>query len=205
MINLDELQKVVTSGKVVTLVIMIDGKELAAISFTLDTVAFKEILETVIKAPVTIAEKTAPDANKTASDTKKIASDAKKSTGKHDKTKAHPEFNPVPAHETNDDDFNDNGSGVDEKTGADTETGEIKETITAHDINTGKATVADAIKQQNKSIEPVAASEIDDDIIPEETVVVDKKETIITDGKNEEIPAPAETGKQEIKFTDENW
>jgi hypothetical protein len=45
MINWKELEKFVAPGKVVTLVIMVDGKELGALSFNVDTLAYKEILE----------------------------------------------------------------------------------------------------------------------------------------------------------------
>ena len=57
MINFNELEKAVTVGKVVTVVILVDGKELVAMSFKTDTVAFKEILEKVIAPAPVIADK----------------------------------------------------------------------------------------------------------------------------------------------------
>lgn len=56
MINWKELEKFIAPGKVVTLVIMVDGKEISALSFNVDTLAYKEILESVSKVD-TIAER----------------------------------------------------------------------------------------------------------------------------------------------------
>lgn len=58
MINFKELEKFAALGKVATIVVMVDGKELFALSFTMDTLAYKEILEVAEKAEkVVIAEK----------------------------------------------------------------------------------------------------------------------------------------------------
>lgn len=216
MINWKELEKFIAPGKVMTLVIMIDGKEIGALSFNVDTLAFKAILETVSNADVIkIADKVTEKPVEKKVETKKPDTkkpDTKKEpVDKHDKTKRHPEFNPVPAHDDVDtdgvpaeldqwknEDNDDNGSGIDTKTGADKETGEI----TSHDINIGKATVADLIKQEKpitkNIIEPVAASTIDDE--PEV-----KTEIIKTDVKDEKIQAPAQTGNQEADVSEELW
>ena len=93
MINWKELEKFITPGRVMTLVIMIDGKEIGALSFNVDTLAYKAILETVkTTEPVKVAEK--PIEKKS----EPIKKDTKKAD-KNDKTGKHPEFNPVPAHE----------------------------------------------------------------------------------------------------------
>lgn len=66
MINFKELEKFVTSGKVMTLVVMIDGKEIGALSFTLDTLAYKAIFETAKPPePVLIADKKPEEPSKT--------------------------------------------------------------------------------------------------------------------------------------------
>jgi hypothetical protein len=111
MINWKELEKFIAPGKVMTLVIMIDGKEVGALSFNVDTLAYKEILEVVKPAePVIIAEKPKAEPAKT-------VTTAKKST----KAKPAP-VKPViePEVEPKDDNDGDN---------VDTETGEIKETV----------------------------------------------------------------------------
>jgi len=91
MINWKELEKVIAPGKVMTLVIMIDGKEIGALSFNVDTLAYKAILETVkTTEPVKVAEK--PIEKKS----EPIKKDTKKAD-KNDKTGKHPEFNPIPA------------------------------------------------------------------------------------------------------------
>ena len=75
MINWKALEKFIAPGKVVTLVIMIDGKEIGALSFNVDSLAYKEILEAVNhSAPVAVAEKKPELAksNKKAEPAKKI-------------------------------------------------------------------------------------------------------------------------------------
>lgn len=247
MINLNELEKVITAGKVVTLVIMIDGKELAAMSFTVDTVAFKEILETVVKKTVTIAEKSVdkkvePEKKTTKSETKVLEKKTEKFAETVTEIEKQEEEATGPDQWSNEEeeDDNDNDSGVDPKTGADKETGEIKETIPdskeptnaqreayereletryepqrgsvsagppINDFNppASKPTVADSIAQSKKRIEAVAASTLEEDIIPEETVIVDKKETVKTDGKDEKAQTPATAAGSEINFSDEKW
>ena len=191
MINWKELEKFITPGKVCTLVIIIDGKEIGAFSFNIETLAYKEVLEVATNAAVSIAEK---------AEEKKVEpkkSEPKKApANKNDRTKAHPEFNPVPAHEADEEEsVSSQWTGEDDSDDSDIDikTGEIKEKIiTPHDINTGKATVADAVKQATKStVAPVSAAAMEsDDIIPEEIVITDK---VITPGKNE------------INFEEEKW
>lgn len=61
MINWKELEKFIAPGKVVTLVIMVDGKEISALSFNVDTLAYKEILESVSKVDTTAERIHIPD------------------------------------------------------------------------------------------------------------------------------------------------
>ena len=49
MINWKELEKFIAPGKVCTLVVMVDGKEIGAFSFNIETLAYKESLESVSK------------------------------------------------------------------------------------------------------------------------------------------------------------
>jgi hypothetical protein len=74
MINWKELEKFITPGKVCTLVIMVDGKEIGAFSFNIETLAYKEILESMPMDPVKIADKTV-----IASDIKKAEAERKES------------------------------------------------------------------------------------------------------------------------------
>jgi len=57
MINFKELDKFIMTGDIMTLVIMVDGKELGALSFKLDTLAFKAVLEVAKTADVKIPDK----------------------------------------------------------------------------------------------------------------------------------------------------
>lgn len=70
MINWKELEKFIAPGKVVTLVIVVDGNEIGALSFNVDTLAYKEILEVIKEKPaVVIADK--PVSSPKKQDTKK--------------------------------------------------------------------------------------------------------------------------------------
>ena len=64
MINWKNLEKFIAPGKVVTLVLLVDGEEVGAFSFNVDSLAFKEALEAASHLdPVKVAEKkTKPDA-----------------------------------------------------------------------------------------------------------------------------------------------
>jgi hypothetical protein len=128
MINWKELEKFIAPGKVMTLVILIDGKEVGALSFNVDSLAYKAALESKPVEPVKIADKKVVSSEiKKAETERKESLQAKKTVvDKNDKTKKHPEFNPVPAtaekiesEETDDDDNYE--PEVDE------ETGEVKE------------------------------------------------------------------------------
>ena len=57
MINWKELEKFIAPGKICTLGVMVDGKEIGAFSFNIETLAYKEILETKDPEPVKIADK----------------------------------------------------------------------------------------------------------------------------------------------------
>ena len=75
MINWKNLEKFIAPGKVVTLVMLIDGEEVGAFSFNVDSLAFKEALEAASHLdPVKVAEKKTELAksNKKAEPAKKI-------------------------------------------------------------------------------------------------------------------------------------
>ena len=58
MINWKNLEKFIVPGKVVTLVLLVDGEEIGAFSFNVDSLAFKEALEAASHLdPVKVAEK----------------------------------------------------------------------------------------------------------------------------------------------------
>lgn len=58
MINWKELEKFIAPGKVMTLVIVVDGQEIGALSFNIDSLAYKAVLETVSHVqPVVIPDK----------------------------------------------------------------------------------------------------------------------------------------------------
>jgi hypothetical protein len=65
MINFKELDKFIMTGDIMTLVIMVDGKELGALSFKLDTLAFKAVLEVAKTADVKIPDKIKTEPAKT--------------------------------------------------------------------------------------------------------------------------------------------
>ena len=73
MINWKNLEKFIAPGKVVTLVMLIDGEEVGAFSFNVDSLAFKEALEAASHLdPVKVAEKKSEPA-KSAKKADKIA------------------------------------------------------------------------------------------------------------------------------------
>ena len=89
MINWKNLEKFIAPGKVVTLVMLIDGEEVGAFSFNVDSLAFKEALEAASHLdPVKVAEK---------------KSEPAKSTKKADKT-AKPEPEPLDEEDEEDED-----------------------------------------------------------------------------------------------------
>jgi hypothetical protein len=66
MINWKNLEKFIAPGKVVTLVMLIDGEEVGAFSFNVDSLAFKEALEAASHLdPVKVAEKKSEPAKST--------------------------------------------------------------------------------------------------------------------------------------------
>lgn len=90
MINWKNLEKFIAPGKVVTLVMLIDGEEVGAFSFNVDSLAFKEALEAASHLdPVKVAEKKPEPA---------------KSTKKADKT-SKPEPEPMDEEEEEDEDI----------------------------------------------------------------------------------------------------
>jgi ribosomal protein L12E/L44/L45/RPP1/RPP2 len=60
MINWKKLEKFIAPGGVVTLVVLVDGEEIGAFSFNVDSLAFKEVLEAVKAEPVKVADKPKP-------------------------------------------------------------------------------------------------------------------------------------------------
>lgn len=214
MINWKELEKFIIPGKVCTLVIMIDGKEIGAFSFNIETLAYKESLEQTVKTTPVIAEKVVEKKPEPAKTEVKKPEPKKAPVDKNDKTKRHPEFNPIPATaEVKDPETEndwDNGGNYDNDDDdrnfdVDENTGEIKETVlTAEQIveaeeqskQQGPAKEPEQIKVPKKTIEPVAAARIDEEPEPK---------TQNKDVKNENIQAPVETGGQEANFTEELW
>jgi hypothetical protein len=66
MINWKNLEKFIAPGKVVTLVLLVDGEEVGAFSFNVDSLAFKEALEAASHLdPVKVAEKKSEPAKST--------------------------------------------------------------------------------------------------------------------------------------------
>ena len=66
MINWKNLEKFIAPGKVVTLVMLIDGEEVGAFSFNVDSLAFKEALEAASHLdPVKVADKKTEPAKST--------------------------------------------------------------------------------------------------------------------------------------------
>ena len=102
MINWKELEKFIAPGKVCTLVVMVDGKEIGAFSFNIETLAYKEILETKDPEPVKIADKVVEAKPAVATKTTK------------GKTKA---VEPVKAEPVIEDDDDDESPFIDEDTG----------------------------------------------------------------------------------------
>ena len=89
MINWKNLEKFIAPGKVVTLVMLIDGEEVGAFSFNVDSLAFKEALEAASHLdPVKVAEKKSEPV--TAAQ-KKFDKQADKALGKKSEPKPEPE------------------------------------------------------------------------------------------------------------------
>ena len=94
MINWKNLEKFIAPGKVVTLVLLVDGEEVGAFSFNVDSLAFKEALEAASHLdPVKVAEKKSEPV--TAAQ-KKFDKQADKALGK---TKSEPKIEPEPMDE----------------------------------------------------------------------------------------------------------
>lgn len=89
MINWKNLEKFIAPGKVVTLVLLVDGEEVGAFSFNVDSLAFKEALEAASHLdPVKVAEKKSEPV--TAAQ-KKFDKQAAKALGKKSEPKPEPE------------------------------------------------------------------------------------------------------------------
>jgi hypothetical protein len=89
MINWKNLEKFIAPGKVVTLVMLIDGEEIGAFSFNVDSLAFKEALEAASHLdPVKVAEKKSEPVT---SAQKKFDKQADKALGKKSEPKPEPE------------------------------------------------------------------------------------------------------------------
>lgn len=110
MINWKELEKFITPGKVCTLVIMVDGKEIGAFSFNIETLAYKEILESKPMEPVKVADK-----SEVSSEIKKAETERKDSLKAKKGTKPVEKIEPEPLDKDNEEE-NDN-KNVDEETG----------------------------------------------------------------------------------------
>jgi hypothetical protein len=178
MINWKELEKFIAPGKVLTLVIMVDGKEVGALSFNVDTLAYKEILEVVKPAEAIVIPDKKPEP------VKPVTTETKK-PGKATHKPAKPESVIEEPNEELDNDEED--PDIDEETGeviepaAEVKSEPVSEAkvepdvpltreqimsgtapeaspevkphkITAQDINEGKAKVTDLIAQEKKEL-----------------------------------------------------
>jgi hypothetical protein len=127
MINWKELEKFITPGKVCTLVMLIDGKEIGAFSFNIETLAYKEILESKPLEPVKVPEKKviAADIKKAETERKESLKAKKGDSPSLSKTnpKLAKEIEPEPMDEEEPEEENDEIDNVDE------ENGEINEEV----------------------------------------------------------------------------
>ena len=73
MINFSELDKIVTSGKTITIVVLADSKEVFAISFDSATLAYKHIIESVAAITTAPVIKDKPDSSKASTEEKEEA------------------------------------------------------------------------------------------------------------------------------------
>lgn len=108
MINWKNLEKFIAPGKVVTLVLLVDGEEVGAFSFNVDSLAFKEALEAASHLdPVKVAEKKSEPV--TAAQ-KKFDKQADKALGK---TKSEPKPEPEPMDEEEDEEPEEDDNDID--------------------------------------------------------------------------------------------
>jgi hypothetical protein len=170
---------------------LIDGKEIGAFSFNIETLAYKAILDVAKPEQIKVAEKIVekkvepmPSEAQKSFDAKADKALAKKSTDKNDKTKRHPEFNPIPATAEkekieviippgtdfntmgpyDDDDDNDRNFDVDENTGEVIEKSPTPEQIKEFEDSKQPESIADRyhpshmendFNPSRKTIEPV--------------------------------------------------
>lgn len=208
MINLKELEKVVTSGKVATVAIMIDGKELVAFSFTLDTIAFKEILEiTKVVETINIPDKKVEPAKAvetTSAAQKSFDKKADKALGKTITKKADkPEPEPM------DDDVNDYPEGDNE----DDSEAPFEDKDDPTNIPTKQGTLE--TKQMSKPTgnpppDPVKLEKAKEIIAAGEKKALTREEIMaqIDDGEpeaEEDVKAPEEKAPVKTELFEEEW
>jgi hypothetical protein len=150
MINWKELEKFVAPGKVMTLVVMIDGKEIGAISFNVDSLAYKAALESMPAEAVKIAEK-AIEKKEPVKEKEKI----KPQKGSVSTFKGKQEEAPEP------EPMDEGGDGIE----ADKETGEIIEATASIsdkvDMN-GNSNIDPGISEKRLTREQIMASAVPD-------------------------------------------
>ena len=162
MINWKELEKFVAPGKVMTLVIMIDGVELGALSFSVDSLAYKDVLEKVSAVEgIKIADK----ASDKVVDVK--SNPAKKKTDSPPLSKTNPKLAEEVKKDTDPMPMDEGGDGIE----VDTDTGEIKpeekKPLTRDQIMAG------TITEQVKTVEV-------NDLSESAVLITAKKETVDT-------------------------
>lgn len=144
MINFKELEKFATSGKVATIVVLVDGKELFALSFQMDTLAYKEILEDAKHIEkVAIPDKTVVSAEvKKAETERKESLKAKKGAKTTPAAKIEPEPLDKGGDGLSDDDDNDGDFGNDDDVNEDIEKGPKESFVEKAEKELGKEMVA---------------------------------------------------------------
>jgi hypothetical protein len=175
-INWKELEKFTTvPGKVVTLVVMIDGIEQFALSFSMESLAFKEILEKISPAEVKIAEKEKitekkPEAHKPA----ETAKPKGKGKGKKSET---PKIEPEPM----DDDDNDDNDEDQIPFGDDKPEDKPVETFVE---KTEKELVKETVQQQENVVMAGSPTRMTRDQIMNSSTVPDQKPTATEPAKD---------------------
>jgi len=143
MINWKELEKFIAPGKVVTLVIMVDGKELGALSFNVDTLAYKAILESISNVETTPLRVNIAD--------KPVEKSGKKETGKLNK----PEPELMDEDEPEEEEEEDTSDKVDEVKKADDFIKKAEETKQSKPLTREQIMAQEPVKEE-KTIRPPA-------------------------------------------------
>lgn len=184
MINWKELEKFILPGKVVTLVIMVDGKEIGAFSFNVDSLAYKEILESKAPEPVKIAEK---DPEK--KEAKPAAPAATTTTTKKRSTKKKPE--PAqPAANVEDNEDNDGEDNDDLPFGDDDKDAQ---TVKDHDALTNEKPAETFVEKAEKEQAKEIVQQQADVVMAGSPTRITRDQVMMGGQKVEEFPKPAAT------------